>query len=615
MRSGGVDSGRRICAVLIGVAALVGPALLGTAGGVALANGGGPGPSVAPDVSTTLIEPDGRSIALRQWFSASDAGTATQADRDFTWRAPSTTGSVDVVVFGGGGGGGGGKGGNHGNVTAPNTRGGGGGGGGGGEVRRDTALAVTPGETLAARAGAGGTSGTGATRQDSAPYTPAPSGGPGSASWLQRGGTDLLRSEGGGGGTGANNPGVGGVGGSGGSGGTGGTVLSLGLDGVAGVPNPAPPAAASVLDNSGAEWLFNSLRLGLGGGGGGGKSSNSGATDVISPGTTATTAVVHDLADLASTQTRIAGDGDGGNNKYVSLVTKHAPARLGGGGGGGSYIFSGGSGAGRGGSGGVILHYVVADLIVSEFTATQTTIPITTGSSVVTLRLRDAAGTATDISVGPILFALVGTDATLGAVTDNDDGTYSATLTAGTTTGVATITATVVGAQFADTAEVNIVDPAAAPVGDDGASDGSGTAPTIVCAPDPVAPGGTVTCDVAGGDPGIEILWDAGLGDGTASIASAGVMIDGSGAGRFTFTLPRGLVTGSLDIRLVGWGASTEIRVHPDGALASTSTRLPTAVRAGGGPVTKLRSWLPLSLALLVATVPIGAATLARRRR
>jgi hypothetical protein len=615
MRPDGGPARRRICAVIIGVAALVGPALLGTASGAALANGGAPGPSVAPDVSTTLIEPDGRSIALRQWFSASDAGTATQADRDFTWRAPSTTGSVDVVVFGGGGGGGGGKAGNHGNATAPNTRGGGGGGGGGGEVRRDTALTVTPGETLTARAGAGGAAGAGAGREDTGPYTPAPSGGPGSASWLQREGTDLLRSAGGGGGTGGDNPGVGGLGGTGGSGGTGGTVLSVGLAGVVGVPDSAPPGAAPGLDNSTAEWLFNGLRLGLGGGGGGGKSSNGGASDAIGPGTTATTAAVHDLTDLTSTRTRIAGDGDGGNNQYVSDLTKHAPARLGGGGGGGAYVFNSGRAAGRGGSGGVILHYVVADLIVSELTATRTTIPLITGSSDVTLQLRDAAGTATDISVGPISFAITGTDATLGTVTDNDDGTYTVTVTAGTTVGVATITATVVGADFADTALVTIFDPAADPDGDGPPNGDAGAAPSVVCTPDPVAPGGTITCDVAGGDPNIEILWRAAAGEDTGSVASAAVTLDGTGAGRFSFTLPRTQATGTLTIRLIGWGAATEIRVHPDGALATTDPRLPTTVRAGGGPVTALRSWLPLNLALLVAALPLGATALVRRRR
>lgn len=426
-----------------------------------------PGPSVAPDLSTTIIMSDARSIALRQWFSAINAGTATEADRDFTWIAPSTTDSVDIMSLGGGGGGGGGKAGNHGNPTTPNVRGAGGGGGGGGEVRRDGAISVTPGETLTARAGAGGSAGAGGPRGNVDP-APAGSGGNGSDSFVKRADTTvLLLSKGGTGGAGGANSGggtvsSGGAGGSGGSGGSGGLLVGAGIDGVDGSNSTSAPAAAGGLDNSGSSWLYNGLRLGGGGGGGGGKSSNGGSSDVISAGTTASTASVHDLSDLGSTITRIGGDGDGGNNQYVSNITKNAPIRLGGGGGGGAFVFSAGRAAGRGGAGEILMTYVVADLITSELTPVASKIPITTGSTTITLQLRNAAGVATNVSVGPIQMAVSGsTGATIGAVTDNGDGTYSVTLDAGSSTGVATITASVVGSNFAQTADVTIEDPSA----------------------------------------------------------------------------------------------------------------------------------------------------------
>lgn len=424
-----------------------------------------PGPSATPALSSTIIFSDARTIALRQWFSPENAGTGSESNRDFTWTAPSTTESVDVVVVGGGGGGGGGKGGNHGNSTSPNVRGAGGGGGGGGEVRRDSAVSVTPGETLYARVGAGGAAGTGQSNA-SVNLTPGGSGGTGIASWLERSdGNVLVFSSGGLGGEGGVNSGgsttsSGGAGGSGAPDGTGGTLLTAGLDGVTGSNASAPPGAASALDNSGSGWLYHGLRLAGGGGGGGGKSSNGGASSTISAGTTASTAAVHNLANLASTITRIGGDGDGGNNAYVSDVTKHAPTYLGGGGGGGAFVFSSGRAAGRGGSGAILLTYAVADLVVSEITPAAGTIPVSTGSTVITLQLRDAAGTATNISVGPIEMAVSGTDATLGSVTDNGDGTYSVTLTAGSTAGTATVSAKVVGSDFTDTASVTIEAPA-----------------------------------------------------------------------------------------------------------------------------------------------------------
>ena len=109
----------------------------------------------------------------------------------------------------------------------------------------------------------------------------------------------------------------------------------------------------------------------------------------------------------------------------------------------------------------MIMTYSVADLITSEITPADSSIPVTTGSTTITLQLRNAAGTATNVSVGPIEMFSSGASATLGSVTDNGDGTYSVTLSAGATTGTATITARVVGSDFTDSAQVVINDPSA----------------------------------------------------------------------------------------------------------------------------------------------------------
>jgi hypothetical protein len=74
-------------------------------------------------------------------------------------------------------------------------------------------------------------------------------------------------------------------------------------------------------------------------------------------------------------------------------------------------------------------------------------------STTVRVEVRDASGNLVGASAGPVTLAT-----TLGSlsqpVTDNGDGTYEATLTAGTTTGVAVVSGTLDGAAIADTAEV-----------------------------------------------------------------------------------------------------------------------------------------------------------------
>jgi hypothetical protein len=142
---------------------------------------------------------------------------------------------------------------------------------------------------------------------------------------------------------------------------------------------------------------------------------------------------------------------------------------------------------------------------------------------------------------------------------------------------------------LATNVEFRIVDliPAAAPV----------SMLAISCSPDPAVPGGTVTCQVTGGDPNIDILWRASLDGG---FASQGVRLDADGNGTFTFVAPAGSAGRSITVELVDWNVSTAVGV--------VDRALPSAIRAGGGPLTA-------SAALLLGSSLLLAALLASRLR
>ena len=119
---------------------------------------------------------------------------------------------------------------------------------------------------------------------------------------------------------------------------------------------------------------------------------------------------------------------------------------------------------------------------------------------------------------------------------------------------------------------------------------------TLDCTPDPVQAGATVTCDVAGGDPGIAILWRA-LRDGTS--AEQGVTLDEDGRGRFTFTAPADAHGRTLTVELVDWGVTDTV-----GVVGT----VPSGVRAGEGAdatTVTLRVGL-LGLVVLVGLVLAG---------
>src|SRR5204863_8078714 len=89
----------------------------------------------------------------------------------------------------------------------------------------------------------------------------------------------------------------------------------------------------------------------------------------------------------------------------------------------------------------------------STITATPTTIPANgTSTSPITVQLKDASGNDLTTSAGTV--ALSTTAGTLSAVTDNGNGTYSATLVSTVVAQNATVSGTLNGAALADTAAV-----------------------------------------------------------------------------------------------------------------------------------------------------------------
>jgi adhesin/invasin len=112
----------------------------------------------------------------------------------------------------------------------------------------------------------------------------------------------------------------------------------------------------------------------------------------------------------------------------------------------------------------------IADRATVEFTADEAspnTATITAdpteivadgvATSTITVRLFD--GNGNPVTTGGDAVALTTTLGTLGPVTDHADGTYAAVLTAGTTTGTATVTGRLNGAPITDDAVVVFTDP------------------------------------------------------------------------------------------------------------------------------------------------------------
>ena len=104
---------------------------------------------------------------------------------------------------------------------------------------------------------------------------------------------------------------------------------------------------------------------------------------------------------------------------------------------------------------------VVPSLITSEVTASQKSIVANgTSISVITVQLMDEDGNSITTSGGTVI--LTSTRGSLGAVTDNNNGTYTATLISSITAGMATITGTLAGNAFTNSETVDFIPDVAA---------------------------------------------------------------------------------------------------------------------------------------------------------
>ena len=99
-----------------------------------------------------------------------------------------------------------------------------------------------------------------------------------------------------------------------------------------------------------------------------------------------------------------------------------------------------------------------ASVVTSTVTATPISLEANgMASSTLTVQLKDASGNPLTTGGATVTFAALGENqGTIGAVTDNEDGSYTAAYTAGTLDGLVTITPSVGGTAFTNTASITL---------------------------------------------------------------------------------------------------------------------------------------------------------------
>ena len=122
------------------------------------------------------------------------------------------------------------------------------------------------------------------------------------------------------------------------------------------------------------------------------------------------------------------------------------------------------------------------------------------------------------------------------------------------------------------------------------------SAPSLSCTPQDPSVGETVTCQVTGGDPDIDILWRAAAGD--VVIASTGVRLGSDGTGTFSFVVPATALGQALTVELVEWTQPMTLGV--------VGGPVPASVPAGEGSV-------PFGAVLLALFAAAGALFAGRR--
>ena len=219
-----------------------------------------------------------------------------------------------------------------------------------------------------------------------------------------------------------------------------------------------------------------------------------------------------------------------------------------------------------------------ASALTSTITAAPTSIAADgAATSTVTVQLKDASGN--DLTTGGDAVTLATTLGTLGAVTDNGDGTYTATLTSGTTAGTATVTGTVNTVAITDNATVAFTVGAA-----------SAATSTITAAPTSIAADGAATSTIT------VQLKDANGNDLTAggdavtlatTLGTLGAVTDNTD-GTYTATLTSGTtagtatVTGTVNTVAITDNAVVTFTVGAASAVTSTITAAPASITADG---------------------------------
>ena len=233
----------------------------------------------------------------------------------------------------------------------------------------------------------------------------------------------------------------------------------------------------------------------------------------------------------------------------------------------------------------------------SQITASPTSIPADGSStSTITVELRDASGTPLTSGGDAVLLSISAGTGTLGAVSDNGNGTYTATLTAPTTAGSATISGTVNGAAISDTAVVTFTGPGPP----------SGATSQISASPTSIPANGTSTSTIT-----VELRDASGTplttGGATVALSTTAGSLSGvidNGNGTYTATLTSASTAGSATVSgTVNGSAIVDTAVVTFTAVA---TRLefvqqPTDEQAG----------VSISPAITVRAVDGGGATVA----
>jgi hypothetical protein len=118
--------------------------------------------------------------------------------------------------------------------------------------------------------------------------------------------------------------------------------------------------------------------------------------------------------------------------------------------------------------------------------------------------------------------------------------------------------------------------------------------PSVMCTPLDPRVDATVTCQVLGGDAGIDVLWRVAVAG--EPVGAAGLRLGPDGSGTFSFVVPRAALGLPLTVELVEWSGPVPI--------GTAGGPLPARVPAGQGPSVPFG---PLVAAALVGFAAVAA--------